>query len=240
VDGFHTFVRQSTSVSSEIVAHIETLISSGSLTPGTKLPPERELAQVLKVSRVSLREAMHELEAKRVIERKPGRGTVVLDVTSHVQTLYEEMSESERTLRDVAELRETIEPKFAELAAERATKATLYALEQVLDKARHDVSQDESLQADISFHMLVAQASQNPLMVALNSLACRWTESVRAFSHETPQARQSSHNGHQLIFEAVRSGNGAAARDAMLAHLADVAALTRGNYPSFWRAPTDP
>jgi GntR family transcriptional repressor for pyruvate dehydrogenase complex len=56
---------------------------------------------------------------------------------------------------------------------------------------------------------------------------------VRSFSHETAEARRASHHGHQLIFEAVRSGNGAAARDAMLAHLADVANLTKGSYPSF-------
>lgn len=62
--------------------------------PGTKLPPERELAQVLKVSRVSLREAMHELEAKRVIERRPGRGTIVLEVPSHAQALYDTLSDS--------------------------------------------------------------------------------------------------------------------------------------------------
>ncbi|MFE1799001.1 MULTISPECIES: FadR/GntR family transcriptional regulator [unclassified Streptomyces] len=231
---FDAFVRQSTSVSSEIVAHIETLISSGSLAPGTKLPAERELAQVLKVSRASLREAMHELEAKRVVERRPGRGTIVLEAPAHVRTVYEEMPESERTLRDVAELRETIEPKFAQLAAERATKAGLYALERVLETtARDDLTQEESLRADITFHMLLAQASQNPLMVALNSLANSWTESVRAFSHGTDEARRSSHLGHQLIFTAVRSGNGAAARDAMLAHLADVTHLTKNNLPSF-------
>ncbi|MFF4754668.1 FadR/GntR family transcriptional regulator [Streptomyces sp. NPDC002514] len=233
MDAFDAFVRRSMSVSTEIVAHIEMLISRGSLAPGTKLPPERELAQALKVSRGSLREAMHELEAKRVVERKPGRGTVVLEAPSHVQSLYEEMSESDRTLRDVAELRETIEPKFAQLAAERATRATLYALEQVLEQTGRDVPPDESLRADISFHMLLAQASQNPLMVALNSLANTWTSSVRAFSHTTAEARRSSHNGHVLIFTAVRDGDGAAARDAMLAHLADVANLTRDEYPSF-------
>src|ERR1700730_3606557 len=124
MSGLDAFVRRSVSVSEEVVAHTETLISSGSLAPGTKLPPERELAQVLKVSRVSLREAMHELEAKRVIDRKPGRGNIVMEPPPNAQSLYEELSESERTLRDVAELRETIEPKFAQLAAERATKAT--------------------------------------------------------------------------------------------------------------------
>ncbi|MFD4554044.1 FadR/GntR family transcriptional regulator [Streptomyces sp. NPDC058469] len=233
MDGFDAFVRRSLNVSQEIVAHIETLISDGSLEPGAKLPPERELAQVLNVSRVSLREAMHELEVKRVVERKPGRGTILLEVPSHAQALYDEMPESDRTLRDVAELRETIEPKFAQLAAERATRATIHALEQVLEKSGRELSQEESLKADISFHMLLAQASQNPLMVALNTLANTWTESVRSFSHETSEARRASHEGHQLIFDAVQNGDGAAARDAMLAHLTDVAELTKRSYPSF-------
>jgi GntR family transcriptional repressor for pyruvate dehydrogenase complex len=233
VDGLDAFVRHSISVSAEIVAHIETLISSGSLSPGTRLPPERELAQVLKVSRVSLREAMHELEVKGVLERRPGRGTTVVEPPPHAQALYGELSESERTLRDVAELRETIEPKFAELAAERATGATLLALERVLARSSREQSPDESRKTDISFHMLLAQASQNPLLVALNSLANQWTASVRAFSHHTPDARRSSHQGHQLIFDAVARHDPRGAREAMLAHLADVADLTRGSYPSF-------
>ncbi|MDT7556811.1 MAG: GntR family transcriptional regulator, transcriptional repressor for pyruvate dehydrogenase complex [Pseudonocardiales bacterium] len=227
------FVRRSMSVSGEIVAHIETLISNGSLVPGAKLPAERELARALNVSRVSLREAMHELEAKRVVERRPGRGTTVLQRSAHVQTLYDELSESERTLRDVAELRETIEPRFAELAAVRATPGTIFALDRVLDRSAGELPVADSVEADISFHMLLAQASQNPLMVALISLANEWTGSVRAYSHQTATGRRRSHDGHQLILEAVRSGNGAAARDAMLAHLADVADLTRGACPSF-------
>jgi GntR family transcriptional repressor for pyruvate dehydrogenase complex len=156
-----------------------------------------------------------------------------MEAPRYVQSLYDEMSESDRTLRDVAELRETIEPKFARLAAERATEATLFALAQVLAQSSRELSQEESLKSDISFHMLLAQASQNPLMVALNSLANQWTASVRSFSHETAEGRRSSHNGHQLIYDAVRSGNGAAASEAMLAHLADVVDLTRGAYPSF-------
>jgi GntR family transcriptional repressor for pyruvate dehydrogenase complex len=107
------------------------------------------------------------------------------------------------------------------------------ALERVLERTSGELSPEESLRHDIEFHMLLAQASQNPLMVALNSLANQWTVSVRAFSHSTPQARRSSHIGHQLILDAVRIGASDEARDAMLAHLADVSALTRGNYPAF-------
>jgi GntR family transcriptional regulator, transcriptional repressor for pyruvate dehydrogenase complex len=233
MSGLGAFVRRSVSVSEEIVAHIETLISSGSLTAGTKLPPERELAEVLRVSRVSLREAMHELERRRVIERRPGRGTVVLDAPEHARAFRDGLSEGEQTLRDVAELRETLEPKIAQLAAERAGAATLRALESVLARSAQDLPAGESVEADITFHMLLAQASQNPLMVGLLTLANQWTASVREFSHKTEQGRRDSHRGHQEIFDAVGRGDGEAARAAMLAHLADVAVLTRDAYPVF-------
>jgi DNA-binding FadR family transcriptional regulator len=233
MSGLDAFVRRSVSVSEEIVAHIETLISSGSLTPGTKLPPERELAEVLRVSRVSLREAMHELEKRHVIERRPGRGTVVLEAPEHARAFRDGLSEAERTLRDVAELRETLEPKIAQLAAERASAATLRALESVLARSAQDLPTGESVEADITFHMLLAQASQNPLMVGLLTLANQWTASVREFSHKTDKGRRDSHRGHQEIFDAVRRGDGEAARAAMLAHLADVAVLTKDAYPAF-------
>lgn len=211
----------------------ETLISSGSLPPGTKLPPERELAGVLRVSRVSLREAMHELEKRQVIERRPGRGTVVLEAPEHARAFRDGLSEAERTLRDVAELRETLEPKIAQLAAERASAATLHALESVLARSARDLPIAESVEADVTFHMLLAQASQNSLMAGLLALANQWTASVREFSHTTGQGRRDSHRGHQQIFEVVRRGDGEAARTAMLAHLADVAVLTRDAYPAF-------
>jgi DNA-binding FadR family transcriptional regulator len=233
MSGLGAFVRRSVSVSEEIVAHIETLISSGSLTPGTKLPPERELAEVLRVSRVSLREAMHELEKRRVIERRPGRGTLVLDAPEHARAFRDGLSEAERALRDVAELRETLEPKIAQLAAERASAATLHALESVLARSAQDLPARESVEADVTFHMLLAQAAQNQLMAGLLALANQWTASVREFSHTTGKGRRDSHRGHLQIFEAVRHGDSEAARAAMLAHLADVAVLTRDAYPTF-------
>jgi GntR family transcriptional repressor for pyruvate dehydrogenase complex len=231
MSGLDAFVRRSMSVSEEIVAHIETLISSGSLTPGTKLPPERELAAVLRVSRVSLREAMHELEKRRVIDRRPGRGTLLLEAP-HARAFRDGLSEGERTLRDVAELRETLEPKIAQLAAERASAATLHALARVLARSAEDLPPGESVEADITFHMLLAQASQNPLMAGLLTLANQWTSSVREFSHRTEKGRHDSHRGHQVIFETVRHRDGEAARAAMLSHLADVAVRTRDAYPA--------
>jgi DNA-binding FadR family transcriptional regulator len=215
------FVRRSTAVGVEIVAHFERLISTGELAPGTRLPPERELAASFNVSRTSLRDAMAELQVKNMVVRRPGRGTVVTEPPARANDLYERISEAERTLRDVAELRETIEPRFAELAGRRITDSTL------------PMSQQESIEQDIAFHMLIAQASQNRLLVALGALANEWTASTRALSHADVPARSLSHDGHHRVYLCLRDRDPEAARLAMLQHLSEVADLTRSRHPSF-------
>jgi len=218
------------SVSTEISAYLEKLIALGSLKPGDRLPSERELAARLGVSRASLREAMHELEAKHLVERRPGRGTTVLPAPEQVQTLYARLSDAEHHLRDVAELRATIEPRLAELAAERATAANLLELENVLRNPVAEVAPSESLRLDLEFHMLIAAAAQNPLMSAINTLACSWTSSTRVLSHSSRYAREVSYLGHRAILSAVAAKSPAEAREAMTRHLADVAELTRDGY----------
>ncbi|WP_208025728.1 FadR/GntR family transcriptional regulator [Amycolatopsis acidicola] len=218
------------SVSTEISAYLEKLIAVGELRPGDRLPSERELAARLGVSRASLREAMHELEAKHLVERRPGRGTTVLTAPEQVQTLYSRLSDADHHLRDVAELRATIEPRLAELAAERATAANLLELENVLRHPIAEVEPEESLRLDLEFHVLIATAAQNPLMSAINTLACSWTSSTRVLSHSSRYAREVSYLGHRAILKAVAAGDPAEARDAMARHLADVAELTRDGY----------
>ncbi|WP_288336217.1 FadR/GntR family transcriptional regulator [uncultured Gordonia sp.] len=227
------FERRSASLGAEIVAHFERLISTGELAPGTRLPSERDLASSMNVSRTSLREAMHELEVKNMVARRPGRGTIVTEPTTRANDLYERMSEAERTLRDVAELRETIEPRFAELASRRITDSTLIALETVLEKTKRPLPQDESIEHDIAFHMLIAQASQNRLLVALGTLANEWTSSTRALSHADSRSRRLSHDGHHRIYLCLRDHDPEAARQAMLQHLSEVAEMTRSHHPSF-------
>jgi GntR family transcriptional repressor for pyruvate dehydrogenase complex len=218
------------SVGSEISAHLEKLIATSQLKPGDRLPSERELANVLRVSRASLREAMHELEAKQLIDRRPGRGTTVLPAPERVRALYSHISDEEHQLRDVAELRETLEPQLAALAAGRATPANLLELEEVLRQPIAEVGPEESLRLDLEFHMLLARAAQNPLMSSINTLVCSWTSATRVLSHSTRYAREVSYLGHRAILAAVARGDVNEARDAMTRHLTDVAELTRTGF----------
>lgn len=218
------------SVSAEIASHLEKLIAIGELAAGDRLPSERELAIHLGVSRASLREAMHELQSKHLVERRPGRGTTVMPMPHRVATLYAELSDAEHQLRDVAELRETIEPRLAELAALRATPANILALEEVLRRSITEATPEESLRCDLEFHMLLAAASQNPLMSAINTLAGSWTCTTRVLSHSTRYAREVSYLGHKSILAAVSAGSADGAREAMRRHLGEVASMTQETF----------
>lgn len=224
------FAPRARSVGTHIAAYLERLIVLGELSPDDRLPAERELAAELRVSRASLRDAMRELEAKNLIERKPGRGTVVLPPPPHASDLVGQMSGAERQLRDIAELRETVEPQFAGLAAVRATEANLLELSGVLAQTVGELTPHRSVQLDQEFHLLLAQASKNPLLVSLSSLTSSWTSPSRLLSHATSRARTLSHAGHREILDAVASRDREAAEAAMRRHLADVADLTREGY----------
>ncbi|MCW2874827.1 FadR/GntR family transcriptional regulator [Actinacidiphila oryziradicis] len=220
---------QPRSIGDEVAARLEKLIVVGDLKPGDRLPSERELAIGLNVSRASLREAMHELEAKHLIERRPGRGTTVLPAPEHVTSLYAKVSGKEREVREVAELREAVEPRLARYAAVRATDANLIALTDVLAEADGEISQELSLRLDLEFHLLVAQAADSALMASLITLMASWTKSTRELSHATVHARNASYRGHREILDAINARDGDAAEAAMTAHLVEVSVLTRAN-----------
>ncbi|GAB3600633.1 FadR/GntR family transcriptional regulator [Microbacterium tumbae] len=209
-----------------LAAHFEKLIATGELAPGSRLPPERELAASFRVSRSSLREAMHELESKHLIERAPGRGTRVLHAAERPEQ-FAALSAEQAEQSHAAELRGIIEPSIASLAAVRATPANILQLHDVLDRSHESLLQAESLRLDLEFHLLLAQAAQNPLLSALQSMTSEWTSDVRQHSHSTRHGRRVSVEGHRAIFEAVQAHDADAASTAMAAHLADVRALIR-------------
>jgi GntR family transcriptional repressor for pyruvate dehydrogenase complex len=208
------------SVSVQLAAHFERLIATGALRPGERLPPERELAASMSVSRGSLREAMHELEAKNLVQRRTGRGTIVSEQTEPVSQLYSELDgNTDASLDDATELRLIVEPRIASAAALRSAPSNLVQLEDVLTRSALRLDAETSLQLDMEFHLLLAHAAQNPLLVALCTMTSRWTESLRRHSHATLEGRLRSLEGHQAIYQAVLARDSAAAAAAMNDHL---------------------
>lgn len=207
-----------------VAAHIERLIATKALQPGSKLASERDLALSLAVSRSTLREAMHELETKRLISRRPGRGTIVLPPSAEADDL-KLISTQGADRDDIAELRLVVEPTIASLAAQRATAANVLLLQDIIDQSRNQLNAADSLRLDLEFHILLAQASGNPLLTSLHGIMAEWAADARRHSHSTLKGRRESARGHQEIFEAVRAADPEAARAAMERHLGQVREL---------------
>nr|WTB32078.1 FadR family transcriptional regulator [Streptomyces sp. NBC_00830] len=218
------------SVSDALVAHLEQLIALGELGPGDRLPAERDLAESLSVSRTSLREALHQLEAKHLVERRPGRGTVVLAPPAQAEvlrTMLADLADADRELANVAELRTVIEPKVAEFAALCATSADLLQMDDILHVTDENLRGAKSLELDIQFHLTLARASHNPLLTALTTMVSSWTTPVRKESHSTREGRRVSLAGHRAIRDAIEARDPAAAARAMSLHLTDIDQLIR-------------
>jgi len=210
-------------ISGQIADHLEKLIMTGVLKPGERLPAERVLAERFKVSRTSIREALSELESKQLIERVQGRGSTVLDPMSNTRKLAAMLESTDIELQNATELRESLEPRIAAFAAQRALPTHLAALQGILEKeADESLSQAQSMKLDIQFHLLLAHATGNKLLLTILQFTFKCTEHVRELSHQTPTGRRISHMGHQAVFEAVSSSDAQAAEHAMERHLADV------------------
>ncbi|WP_067813865.1 FadR/GntR family transcriptional regulator [Nocardia inohanensis] len=214
--------RRPRSVSAEVAAHLEGLIIAGELRAGDRLPPERELAASMNISRSSLRQAMFELESKKLIERRQGRGSTVTEIPPGAAELADGLTVSDAELGYAIELRDLVEPRIAHLAAARSVESNLLALEAVLAHPGALRSPAESLRLDIEFHTLLAHAAQNPLLVTLCTMTTEWTRHTRTLAHRTRSGRLVSLHGHRRIYEAVARHDGPAAGAAMEQHLREV------------------
>lgn len=174
---WQSFAVSGTRVSASLTATLQSLIDVGRLPPGSRLPPERELAEILGVSRGSVREAVHELALKGLVDRSPRRGTVVLDRSSGliVGSLLTRLSGEGRSMLEVMDLRAAIEPPIAARAAVRATRADIRRLAELIAAIDEGVPRSAAARLDAEFHAAVAAASHNQLLSRLHELTseCR-------------------------------------------------------------------
>jgi GntR family transcriptional repressor for pyruvate dehydrogenase complex len=210
----------------QIVQQIEDSVRRGALKEGDQLPAERELAQQFGVSRTAVREAVKALREKGLVEAYPGKGTFITSTTFHSmrQTLDRMMKtgQSEGT-PNLVEVREILEPEIAGLAATRATEENLTAMREaiaVMDEARHDP--DAFIEADLDFHLALAEAAANPLILSLidSIVGLLREQRMRIFHVDGGPERGQYH--HKRILEAVEHRDSQGARDAMKAHLRQV------------------
>ncbi|MGR4010217.1 FadR/GntR family transcriptional regulator [Leucobacter sp. 1207-22] len=205
---------------------IERLILDGKLAPGDRLPPERELAEHLGVSRVSIREALRELENRGLIDRKPGRGTIVLspgEQSPMAESIGTAVNAAEAEIRDIMELRAILEPPIARLTAGRAKSRDVAQLRELVEAMEKETSNERYAELDRAFHQTIAQYTHNPLLALINEQLAQQIAPSRAKRYQTSERRNASSRAHRLIFEAIEAGNGEAAEQAARDHVLDIA-----------------
>lgn len=161
-----------TKLSDVILARLESMILEGSVLPGEKLPPERELALQFDVSRPSLREAIQKLEAKGLVTRKQGGGTFVSDtmLSGLSDPLFDLMSGNKESQFDLLEFRHGIEGMSAYYAAMRGTSADFDEIQRKHDEIGNaQLENDYRLEAEavFEFYLAVCAASHNAIILHL-------------------------------------------------------------------------
>ena len=213
-------------VSSQIADQIRSSILAGEFSPGDKLPPERELAEMFGVSRPSVREALNILAAAGLVESYQGGGTVVKSLveTTTGSTLSELIKmESERAL-DVIEVRKCMECWTAYYAAQRALPEDLRKLESIISEMERNLDGFKPSQdLDAHFHVVIAQATHNivwlHLMQSIFDAMKEFQQSVWRAVYLTDEDHRILFLHHREVYDAIREKNPEQARDAMLKHL---------------------
>jgi GntR family transcriptional repressor for pyruvate dehydrogenase complex len=210
----------------QIVLQIEESVQKGDLKVGDQLPAERELAEQFGVSRTAVREAVKALREKGIVEAFPGRGTFITNGTSHgIRQSLDRMVKSGQPdgFAFLVEVREILEPEIASLAATRAQEEDLVAMREavsVMDSARQDP--DAYIEADLDFHLSLAEAAANPLILSLidSIVGILREQRIGIFRVEGGPERGQYH--HKRILNAIEHRDPQGARDAMKAHLGQV------------------
>jgi GntR family transcriptional regulator, transcriptional repressor for pyruvate dehydrogenase complex len=210
----------------QIIDQIEGSILAGELKAGDQLPAERELAQRFGVSRTAVREAVKALREKGLVEAYSGRGTFITNGTSQAirqsLDLMIKIGQPDGCTH-LAEVRLILEPEIAALAATRVEDHHLAAMREaiaVMDGSRQDP--DAYIEADLDFHLALAEAAANPLILSLldSIVGLLREQRLRIFNVDGGPERGQFH--HKRIIEAIETRDAEKAREAMRAHLQQV------------------
>ena len=219
-----------TKISASIVEQILEGIETGAFPPGTALPAERVLAERLGVSRSSVREAIRELERAGLLDVRVGSGTYVKASRSHKLVLLRAQAalSGEHSPIDVIAARLALEPSCAEIAAGQRTASDLDGIGAMLAQQERLVEAGaDASGADLGFHLAVAGATHNPVLLLLVERLVMimrrspWADLKQA-SRESPGGAVRDIRQHRAVLTAIERGDGPAAARQMRVHLQSV------------------
>ncbi len=203
----------------EVMVQLAKLIRQGRLRPGDRLPPERELAERLHISRATLREALRAMQLQGLVESRHGAGNFIAG--GRAEDLA--FALNHLALRDIFELRMLTEPSIAALAAERADADDVARLEQALsEQEQQSLHTSGSARADIAFHSALAEATHNHALMELGARMMEVLSPSRDPSLQTAQRARVSLLSHRHIVECIKARDPDRARRAMEEHIRQV------------------
>jgi DNA-binding FadR family transcriptional regulator len=217
----------------QVAAQLRSIILSGEISPGSRLPNEADMAQSFGVSRTTIREAIRVLSSQGLLvtERGVTGGTFVsrvnsqsvsdlLEIGLNVLTGHEGL-----TITELLETRELIEGRAARLAASRRTNEDLAALDAMLaDESAQspDTPFEDAFEAHTRFHLAIADAAHNRLLVVIIKPVF---SVLKVFASNVRSTRDIVSHDHGALVNAIRARHAAKAEDLMLAHLSHIRAL---------------
>jgi len=209
----------------EIVAKIKDMVEKGRFKSGDQLPVERELAEVFRVSRSSVREALRSLESQGFIESRQGDGTYIArqPVDSIVRPLASVILTEKDDQMELFEMRRMIEPDVAYLAAERATEEEIAMMEKVLTLQQDQIDRgDFETDVDRNFHYIMARAARNKVLLRITDNIIDLLAESREQYLQVEGRPQKSILRHREVLEAIRARDPERAEKCMLEHLVDI------------------
>ncbi|KPQ03134.1 FCD domain-containing protein [Marinobacter sp. HL-58] len=215
-------------IAQDISFRLEQLILDGGLTPGQKMPSERQLATRLGVSRAIIRESLHELQGRGVIETRHGKGSFVARIvpvdegSTGDSPLQQMFNGHPRTLYDLLEVREQLEGQAAYLAAERATDLDLHRITRAYE-ALEQTNPLTNADPDHSFHQAIVEASHNPVLVhvlsGLKNLMLLTVQASVANLNPQEELRKAISRHHKRIYRAIMARKPQASKRIAMEHV---------------------
>jgi GntR family transcriptional repressor for pyruvate dehydrogenase complex len=204
-----------------IAEHLQGQIVGRLLKPGDPLPTERELSESYRVGRSSVREALRMLESRGLI-RSSGSGAFSVAEYGNVlsRSLHFLLALEGATLLELYEVRKVMEVEAAGLAAGRRTDEDLAHMAAAIDDMEGGLSaQDRYIGADLRFHLAVAQATRNRMVLRMMDAVRDLLHRALASIYLIPGSPQRSIMQHRGILAAIAAGDAEAARERMREHL---------------------
>lgn len=212
------------STSEEVISQLREMIHRGDLRPGDRLPPERDLAKILGVSRPTLRAGIRSLAAVGVLQSRQGAGTFVVksDGPPALDSSPLRLMASLHgfTSAEMFEARQSLEMAVAGLAAERASSDHMVSMSEEIAGMFASLDDPEQfLVHDMRFHQSVAAASSNRILTSLMNMVATILFDVRRKTVKRATDLKESAEMHRQVYRAIRERNPEAARIAMRDHL---------------------